>query len=44
MKTEPLYIVKVHVPKFYDFSWHSIEYFMTKNKQRKNFKKKRKNF
>lgn len=41
MKTEPLYIVKVHVPKFYDFSHCSIEYFMTKKQAEEKFQKEK---
>ena len=41
MKTEPLYIVKVHIPKFFDFSWHSIEYFMTKKQAKEKFQKEK---
>ena len=41
MKTEPLYIVKIHIPKFYDFSHCSIEYFMTKKQAKKKFQKEK---
>ena len=41
MKTEPLYIVKVHIPKFFDFSWHSIEYFITKKQAEEKFQKEK---
>ena len=41
MKTEPLYIVKVHIPKFFDFSSHSIEYFMTKKQTKEKFQKEK---
>ena len=41
MKTEPLYIVKVNIPKFFDFSCNSIEYFMTKKQAEKKFQKEK---
>lgn len=41
MKTEPLYIVKAYVPKFYDFSHCSIEYFMTKKQAEEKFQKEK---
>lgn len=41
MKREPLYIVKVNIQKFFDFSWHSIAYFMSKEKAKEDFQKEK---
>ena len=41
MKTEPLYIVKVNIPKFFDFLCNSIEYFMNKKQAEKKFQKEK---
>lgn len=42
MTTEPLYIVKVTIPYFYDFSKRAIAYFMTKKQAEEYFQKEKK--
>ena len=41
MKTEPLYIIKIHITKFYDFSNCYMEYFMNKKQAEEKFQKEK---
>ena len=41
MKKEPLYIIKIHITKFYDFSNCYMEYFMNKKQAEEKFQKEK---
>lgn len=41
MSKEPLYIVKVTIPYFHGFSYHSIAYFMSKESAVEEFQKEK---